>query len=336
MTTSLDRMMAAIQGTCKHPPVVVPYLQYYFPEIVDQLTPYTRQDLEGDDVNAKVEALSELHSYFDCDWVRVTTDPPWAMTSRAMRSAGQVIPAEQLLEEGLLDVAMALTRRFKGEKLIYGRVGLPYGVLFYKDEFDVKAGMIALKREPERCKRDIETYIPYILEAIRAWAHVGVHGLWLGQWLCSADMISEADYLEFVYPYDKIIVDAVHDAGLLSIYHYCGDVIPRLKYLTSFNPTVFGVEESKKGFDVPIGGIREGLGKDVCLLGNVNVYEIVERGCPESWACEVERQIREAGPERFIVSCGSPTTFNTAPQKLRDYVRTAKSVRDAYTCTEEN
>jgi uroporphyrinogen-III decarboxylase len=270
--------------------------------------------------------------------VRVTTDPPWALTSRAMRNAGQVIPAEQLLEEGLLDVAMALTQRFKGEKFIYGRVGLPYGVLFHKDEkdeFDVEAGMIALKRERERCKRDMEASIPYLLEAIRAWAHVGVHGLWLGQWLCSADMISEADYVEFVHPYDKIIVDAVHDAGLMSIYHYCGDVIPRLKHLKTLNPTVFGVEESKKGFDVPIGGIRKGMGKDAPLLGNIDVYDVVERGDPEIWARKVERQIRAAGPERFIVSCGSPITFDTPPQKLRDYILTAKAVRDAYNRTEE-
>ena len=195
---------------------------------------------------------------------------------------------------------------------------------------DVETGMIALKREPDRCKKAMDDSIPLILESIRAWALAGVHGLWLGQWLCSADMISEADYLEFVYPYDKLVVEAVHDAGLMSIFHFCGDVIPRLKYVKTFNPTVFGVEESKKGFELEVGDVRAEMGPDACLLGNVDVYDIVERGDPDTWAAEVERQISAADPERFIVSCGSPTTFDTPAERLRDFVATAKRVRDSF------
>jgi uroporphyrinogen-III decarboxylase len=190
--------------------------------------------------------------------------------------------------------------------------------------------MMALKDEPERTLKIVEDAIPQRLEEIRAWAQVGVHGLWLGQWLCSADMISEADYLKFVFPYDQLIVDAVASAGMKSIYHFCGDVIPRLKHIEKINPAIFGVEESKKGFEIDIGDVRETLPDVVCLLGNIDVYDIVEQGAPDVWAREVERQIRSAGPERFIVSCGSPITFDTPPQWLRDYVLTAKDVRDRF------
>jgi uroporphyrinogen-III decarboxylase len=79
-----------------------------------------------------------------------------------------------------------------------------------------------------------------------------------------------------------------------------------------------------------MGQVRAGLGNDVCLLGNIDVYDVVERGTPEEWAREVERQITGAGPERFIVSCGSPITFDTPPQQLRDFILTAKSVRSNF------
>jgi hypothetical protein len=328
MMKPYERMMAAIAGTCQHPPVVVPYLQYYFPEVVDQLTEYTRDDLLNGNTGPKVEALTELHTYFDCDWVRVTTNP--VRMSRLYDVIGrgpELVTAEQLLEQGYYDVAKELTRRFKGEKFVYGRVGIPYGALF-GDWSDIEGAMVALKRAPERCIALIEASIPQRLEEIRAWAEVGVHGLWLGQWMCSNDMISEADYLRFVYPYDKIIIDAVHEAGMMSIYHFCGDVIPRLKHLKKLAPTVFGVEESKKGFSVEVGEVRAGMGPGMCLLGNIDVYDIVERGTPEAWAHEVERQIRAAGPARFIVSCGSPITHDTPPQQVREFIQTAKSVRD--------
>jgi uroporphyrinogen-III decarboxylase len=90
------------------------------------------------------------------------------------------------------------------------------------------------------------------------------------------------------------------------------------------------VEEPKKGFDIQMGRVREELGPDVCLLGNVDVYDVVERGTPEVWATEIERQIRAAGPERFIVSCGSPITPHTPPEQLRAYIQVAQEVRDSY------
>jgi hypothetical protein len=310
----------------------VPYLQYYFPEVVDRITPFSKHGLEDGDAALQVEALAQLHKYFDCDWVRVAVDFDRIrekLGNRMYRSGKAPINAEELLDSGLYDVAKALASHFRHEKFIYGRVGVPYGALF-GDWSDIEGAMVSLKRDPEGTKKIMADSIPQRLEEIRAWAQVGVHGLWLGQWMCSADMISEADYLEFIYPYDQIIVDAVHDAGLISIFHFCGDVIPRLKYIKQIGPKVFGVEESKKGFLVDVGKVRTEMGEDSCLLGNIDVYDIVERGSAQTWAEEVDRQIRAAGPERFIVSCGSPITADTPPQQLRDFIQTAKDVRDAF------
>ncbi|MBN1180631.1 MAG: hypothetical protein JXD18_15585 [Anaerolineae bacterium] len=328
--TSLDRMMAAIYGSCQHPPVVIPYMQYYWPEVVERLTPFTRSDLLEGAVADKIEAIAQVHEYFDYDWVRVTTDPPWGTAERSARLAkpGEPpVPAERLLDEGFYGVAIGLTRRFKDEKFVYGRVYLPYGAIF-RDFSDIAGAMIALKRQPDRCQEIIEGAIPQLLEEVRAWAEVGVHALWLGEWLSSADVISERDYLRFVYPYDKVIVDAVRAAGMIPIHHFTGDAIPRMAYLQSMNPPIIGVEESRKTFDVDIGKVRAAVGPEQCLLGNVDVYDVVERGTPDDWAREVERQIRAAGPQRFIVSCGSPITHDTPPERVRDFIQTAKAVRD--------
>ncbi len=340
---SLDKMMSAIYGRCNNPPVVIPYLQYYFPRVINKITPFTEATLSYGSLEQITEAHSRLHRFFDCDWIRVWENPPLrkvkdSLTSASSRKSQKLTirdvdswppptPAEKLVEQGQYAVASELVRRLKKEKFIYGRVGTPYTSLY--SQLRIEQVMIALREEPQRCKDMMEYYLQAQLEQVRAWAMVGVHGLWIGEWLCSADIISETDYLEFVYPMEKVLLDAVRAAGLIDIFHFCGDVLLRLKYIRQLKPTCFGVEEPKKGFDIDIGRIRIELGKDVCLLGNIDAYEVVEKGTPEKWVREVNRQIVSAGSDRFIISCGSPITSDTSPWRLRDFIQTAKRVRDS-------
>ena len=57
---------------------------------------------------------------------------------------------------------------------------------------------------------------------------------------------------------------------------------------------------------------------------------VVELEGPDEGAHQVRKQIEAAGPEKFIVSCGSPITGDTPPQQLRDFIQTAKEVRDSF------
>lgn len=323
MKDNSNPILEAIAGLNAHPPVVIPYLDYYYPLVVDRLTPYSETDLQHGDLDTKIDAFTRMHEYVGCDWVRVTTDPPFAGSMSNGRDEFRSV--DQLLDSGRFDLARELTRRLGASRFVYGRVGIPYCHLF-RDFTNMAEPFVALKLEPERCIDTIESSIPQILEEIKAWAETGVHGLWLGEWLSAADTISEADYLRFALPYDRIVVEAVRSAGLIPIFHSTGNVIPRLPHIKEINPPVFGAEESKKGFDVDVARIRAGLGSEICLLGNIDVYDVVELGMPETWAAEVERQVRAAGPGRFIVSCGSPITPDTPPERLRAFVQTARQV----------
>ena len=185
-----ERMMAAIGGQQGAPPVVIPYLQYYFPEVVEHLTSYSREAfVSRGSVEMKADAWTQLHSYFDCDWVRVTADP-----SRIVEQDGETadfaaldaLPVEEIVARGCFDLARELVKRFKAEKFVYGRVQVPYGALFGNWK-DIAEALIMLKRDPDRAKRLIDGSLPRRLEEVRAWKEVGVDGLWLGQWMCSAD-----------------------------------------------------------------------------------------------------------------------------------------------------
>ena len=332
--TTFQRMMTAIQGGPNKPPVVIPYLQYYFEDVVEKITSFKKADLESGDVQRMADAHSELHDYFDCDWIRVLPSDPLKVRRNLIgdkHDAKLIIKAEQLLEEDPhFALAAEMVRRWGKEKFIYGRVFLPYPCLDLYELGSIEDRLVALKMEPEQMQRTVEAFIPQQLEEVRALSMVGVDGVWLGELLSGADIISNDDYLKFAYPGDKIIIDAVRQAGMIDIHHFTGEVMPRLPHIKELSPTCFGVEEPKKNMELDIGKIRAELGPEICLMGNIDVYGVVELAGPKEWARQVRKQIEAAGPEKFIVSCGSPITGDTPPQKLRDFIRTAKEVRDSF------
>lgn len=327
-------MMTAIQGGPNKPPVVIPYLQYYFAYIVEKITSFKEVDLENGDIQRMADAHSALHDYFDCDWIRVLPHLPLKVRRKLTgdkHDAKLIIKAEQLMEEDPhYALAAELVHRYGKEKFVYGRVFLPYPCLDLYQLGSIEDRLVALKIEPQQVQHTVEAFIPQQIEEVQAFSMAGVHGVWLGELFSGADIISNDDYLKFAYPGDKILIDAVREADMIDIHHFTGEVMPRLSHIKDLNPTCFGVEEPKKNMDLDIGKIRAELGTEICLMGNIDVYGIVELAGPEQWARQVRKQIESAGPEKFIVSCGSPITPDTPPQKLRDFIQTAKEVRDSF------
>ena len=102
--------------------------------------------------------------------------------------------------------------------------------------------------------------------------------------------------------------------GFRVVYYYCGSVEGRLEYLAHLPADALAFEESKKGFTIDLGRIREALGSDRLLFGNTDAV-LLRDGSAAQIAAEVARQYAAAGP-RFVVSQGSPATLDTPPEKL--------------------
>ena len=90
-------------------------------------------------------------------------------------------------------------------------------------------------------------------------------------------------------------------------------------------------EESKKDFIIDIGEVRKGVGPDMCLLGNIDAYEVVEKATEAELEAEIARQVRVAGAEGgFIVGVGSPLTLVTPPERADLLVRCARKQAPAH------
>lgn len=101
---------------------------------------------------------------------------------------------------------------------------------------------------------------------------------------------TEEQFSEFVVPYLKEIIDVYRSLGYYSIKHTDGNVIPILHLLAECHPDAIHSLDPQGGVSLP--EARKIVGKDICLVGNVNCG-LLQTGTDEECEKDVLRSLRE-------------------------------------------
>ena len=146
------------------------------------------------------------------------------------------------------------------------------------------------------------------------------------QLLAGADVIGIGDaaasllgpdlYTEFAWPWEKKLVDAIHQLGGRTRLHICGNTIRLLEGMGRLGCAIVDLDSM-----VPINQARRSMGENQVLLGNLNPVALLRNGTPEQITAAVAEAHRAAG-KRFIVGAGCEIPRGTPPenlQALRDY-----------------
>ena len=206
--------------------------------------------------------------------------------------------------------------RAEGEDyFIYTGAAAPFWALY--GLLDFEGMMTALHDAPIDVRYMMDVLLDQTLEQAQSFKNAGGHGIRVEECLASADLISTEMFEKFALPYEEKLFAALRAMGLKTILYFTGDVMPRLSTLRQLPIDALMVEESKKDFTIDIGEVRAAVGPNLCLLGNLDSYEIVLRAYESDLQAEVQRQIRAAGANgAFIVSTGSPLTLDTPPERV--------------------
>jgi uroporphyrinogen-III decarboxylase len=139
---------------------------------------------------------------------------------------------------------------------------------------------------------------------------------WVGPELCIPPLASPEDFREFVFKYDKPIIDLIHDAGKLAWVHCHGDM---KKVLMDF--VEMGVDCLNPIEPPPVGGLtlaeaKEIIGGQMTLDGGVQNgnFELLE---PEEMEILVEETVAMGKPGGcYILSeTGTPSTWPELTEK---------------------
>ena len=158
--------------------------------------------------------------------------------------------------------------------------------------------------------RDLfEFAIEMELNFAKCQIEAGVDVMGIGD--AAASLIGPKLYEEFVWPYEKKLIDGVHKLGAAVRLHICGNTRSILE-----NIGRLGCEIVDLDYLVPVSEARMKMGPDQILLGNIDPVSVLQDETPRKIYQAIEQCHKEAG-SNFVVGAGCEVTRGTPLENLR-------------------
>ena len=156
------------------------------------------------------------------------------------------------------------------------------------------------------------------MELAFARAQIDAGADWIAIGDAAASLIGPKFYEEFVFPYEKRMVDAIHEMGAMARMHICGNTSPLVGRLGEL-----GCEIVDLDYMVSMKAARDAMGPDQILLGNIEPVGVLRNGTPDQVEAALEACHKAAG-SRYIVSAGCEVPRDTPLENMEVMRRFAR------------
>ena len=230
----------------------------------------------------------------------------------------------QFKAEGIGDLAEVLVREFGNSLLPLAHVASPLWRGYAIWGFEGLMTMVADR--PDLVEYACERALNEALTSVLLCAALGAKAIWIEE--CLTDMIGPAAFARLNTPFVQRLVHAIREAGMKSVYYYCGNPAGKWDLILGSGADALAFEESKKGFTIDIDDVVDRVKSRCTILGNLDAINLLPRATEAQLRREIHRQIaagrRNGG--RFIMSLGSPVTPETSIQRVRLYCDLAHAI----------
>ncbi len=161
----------------------------------------------------------------------------------------------------------------------------------------------------------IEMELRFAKEQVKAGADV------IGIGDAAASLVGPQIYHEFIWPFEKKLIDGIHALGARTRLHICGNTRPLLEGMGRLGCAIVDLD-----YLSPMSEGRRKMGPDQVLLGNVNPVLVLRNGTPKAVTEAVAACHRDTGP-RFIAGPGCEVPRDTPEANLRAFCDYAHSHR---------
>ena len=325
--TSRERVLGMIAGRpVDHLPCMPITMMFAADQIGVQYREY------ASDYRVLVEAQLRTAEAFGFDFVSVISDPareaadcgatvkyfpdqPPAIDKMKARLADKAsLPAMQVPDPlgggrmtDRVKAAALFRERVGGDRIIEGWIEGPCAEA--ADLRGINTLMTDFYDDPAFVRDLFEFIVEMELRFARAQVEAGVDLMGLGD--AAASLVGPAIYEEFVWPYEKKLVDGLHAMSTRVRLHICGNTRRILTGIGRLECEIVDLD-----FMVPLAEARKMMGPSQVLLGNIDPVRALRNSNPELVTASIAECHRQAGP-RYIVSAGCEVPRDTPPENVR-------------------
>jgi len=144
-----------------------------------------------------------------------------------------------------------------------------------------------------------------------AQAQVNAGASLIGVGDAAASLIGPKVYQQFVFPYERRLIQGIRALGVKARLHICGSTRKLFSEMGKLGADIIDLDSM-----APLSEAREVMGPSQVLLGNIDPVRVLRDGDADS----VERAIGEchrAAGERYIVGAGCEVPRGTPPENVR-------------------
>lgn len=284
------------------------------------------------DYRVLVEGQLLVAERFDLDYVNTMSDP-----AREAADCGAAVeyfdhqPAALIEENALLaDKARLVTlrmpdpldggrmcngvravaelkRRVGADKLVEGWIEGPCAEA--ADLRGINSLMLDFYDDPQFVRDLFEWVVEMELRFARAQVEAGAEMIGIGD--AAASLIGPELYNEFVWPYEKKLIEGVRALGVHARLHICGNTRFCLKEMGELSCAIVDLDSLS-----PLADARRAMGSAQVLLGNVDPVAVLRDAKPDEVLAATALCHRDAG-SRFIVGAGCEVPADTPHENLR-------------------
>ena len=269
-----------------------------------------------------VSAITETREAPDCGaTIECFDDQPYAIDEQHARLADKADLAgmkspdpfgAEHMRDRLQGIAL-LKEKVGHEKVIEGWVEGPCGGA--ADLRGINTLMLDFYDDPVFVRDLFEFVLQLGLRFGHAQVDSGAEVIGIGD--PAASLVGPNIYEEFVWPYEKQLVDGLHAMGARVRLHICGNTRRILEGMGRLGCEIIDIDSM-----VSLSEARAKMGPAQILLGGIDPVRVLQNSTPEPVAEAIAECHHQAGP-RYILGAGCEVPPSTPPQNLQQISRYA-------------
>ena len=325
--TPKERVHATIEGRPCDRPAVTPifmswaahfigrtYRDYYLDgDVLAQSQLAVVRAFNLDQASAISDPWREASAYgMEFDYPEQGVGRPRAMLVQSLQDISRIRPFD-------IENALRPRQRIESVRRMANAVGRTHSVLgwvegplaVYADLRGVESMFLDLIDSPQMYLQAAEIIIENQIRFARAQVTAGADMVGVGDSVAS--LISPPMYQQFVLPFERRLIDAIHEAGAAAKLHVCGDISNSIRLMAQTGGDIIDVD-----WMVPLDEARAAVGPDVTLAGNFDPSAVLLQGTPQEVADAARKNIEMAG-RRFILQPGCEVPPGTPEKNIRAF-----------------